>query len=111
VTIATRPDSASLGSASVDDLHSGLAQFLNRAVTIARRHLDGAGRSAVDDHVEAGQLRVKRGRLDAVVEREPADVNSVNVVLAQQPLERRVLKTGVALGVARAPGIDDVRYP
>ena len=36
------------------------------------RHLDGAGRAAVHDHIEAGPFRVERGRANAVIEREPA---------------------------------------
>ncbi len=65
----------------------------------------------MDDHLEAGPMGIECGRLHAVVKREPADMDGVDVMVAQQPLERRVLKAGITLGVTRAPGIDDVRDP
>ena len=61
----------------------------------------------VHDHVEARALGVQRGRLDAVVEREPGDVHGVHTVFAQQALELGALEPRVALEVARLALVDD----
>ncbi len=106
MTSATRPRKE-----SVDNRHPGRAQLLDGPLAVARLHLDWAGRVEVDDHVEPGALGVERRRLHAVVECEATDVHRVDVMRTQQLLEVGVLEPGVALGVPRAAGVDDVGDP
>jgi 8-oxo-dGTP pyrophosphatase MutT (NUDIX family) len=103
VTSATRPCNA-----SVHNGHSGLAQLLRGAFAVTRVDLDRACRIEVDDDGEARALGVERRGSDAVVEREAADVNGVDVVIMEERLEVRLLEPGVALGIPCATGIDDV---
>jgi 8-oxo-dGTP pyrophosphatase MutT (NUDIX family) len=60
----------------------------------------------VHDDVEAGTPGVQSSLLDAVVERQAGDVDSVDAVVAQQLLEAGVLKARIALVVGLLPGID-----
>ncbi len=103
MTSATRP-----GSESIDNRHSGLAQLLRRAFAVARVDLDRACGIEVDDDGEPRALGVERRGPDAVVEREAADVNGVDVVVMQERFEVRVLEPGVTLGISCATGIDRV---
>ena len=63
------------------------AQLRDRALLSPGSTSTGARGAAVHDHVEPGALGVERGLLDAVVEREPDDVDRIDAVVAQQPLE------------------------
>jgi 8-oxo-dGTP pyrophosphatase MutT (NUDIX family) len=106
VTSATRPRSG-----SVDNRHPGRTQFRDGPFAVTRLDLDRTGRVEVDDDVEARALGVERRRLDAVIERETADVHRVDVMRAQQLLEVGVLEPGIALGIPGPARIDDVGDP
>ena len=58
-------------------------------------------------HGEARTLGVEGGGLDAVVEREPGNVDGVDVPLAQQPLELGALEPRVPLAVGNLALVED----
>ena len=59
------------------------------------------------DDVEPGATRVERGLFYAVIERQPGDVDGVDPLVAQQPLEVGVLEARVPLVVGLAPRVDN----
>ena len=82
VNFDERIELVAAGRRLVDDRNPGRAQLFHRPLAVARRNLDRAGRTPVHDHVETGPPSVERGGLDAVVEREPGNVDGVDAPLA-----------------------------
>ena len=104
---STSTISATLSCRSVDNLHARVDELLHRSLAVARLDLDRASPFAVDDHLEPGSPGVERRLLDAVVEREPHNVDLVDAVVAQKLLELGALEAGVALELGGVAGIND----
>src|SRR4051812_37527876 len=88
-------------SASHMSAHLGArrAQLVERALGVARLHVDPPDRLPIDGDTEALPQSVRGRLLDAVIGRQAHDRDLVDAALAQQRGQVRRLEAGVALEV------------
>src|SRR5439155_20862844 len=96
-SLTSRGDRSALDVFRARERGAGSLHLLDGALRVARLDVDAANRILDHDHVEAPAARVEHALLDAVVGREPGDVEPVDAARPQQLAEPRVLEGGVAL--------------